>query len=66
MTHQEIMQAIRNAQEGKGLRQVDIKAITGIAQDKISKYYKGEHIPSLENTIKIAGAVGLELTVKKR
>ncbi len=45
----------------KGLSQVDLAETTGISRDAISKYERGDTIPSVEYAKRIADALGVSL-----
>ena len=45
----------------KNLSQVDLAEVTGISRDAISKYERGDAIPSVQYAKKIADALGVSL-----
>lgn len=45
----------------KGLSQVDLSEATGISRDAISKYERGDAMPSVEYAKRIADALGVSL-----
>jgi transcriptional regulator with XRE-family HTH domain len=54
---------LRNLRVDCKLTQVQLSKATGIAQTTICNYEKGARVPSIENLIQIARALGVELHV---
>lgn len=59
----EIVGKLMAARDRKDLSQRELSKITGIPQKTISRIENGKDVPKLSTLIKIASALGLELTM---
>lgn len=55
------MMRIKEYRVRKGLTQVDLESLTGIAQSRISGYESGSIVPSIDTLILIADALQCSL-----
>jgi len=54
-------QKIAKIRKEKKLSQVDVASYVGVSRDAISKYERGDIVPSVENANKIAQILGVSL-----
>jgi transcriptional regulator with XRE-family HTH domain len=56
-----VAENVRRFRYRRGLTQVELGELCGIAQGRISDLETGRHIPQLPTMIRVAGALGVEV-----
>lgn len=59
-------ESIRDLRNAKGLSVTELADLSGIHRSMISRWERGERVPSVENYNKVMTALGAELTVVEK
>lgn len=61
MQHLSLLEQLKNRREVLGVTQVKLSELSGIALRTINLIESGNHNPSIDTIIKLAGVLGMEL-----